>query len=62
MSVAPKLLSVENMSKSYGGVHAVRGVSFQLAAGEILAALSNNRVGGAEYDRAWPERARKTLW
>jgi hypothetical protein len=31
-------------------------------AGEILAALSNDRIGGAEYDRAWPERARKTLW
>jgi PPOX class probable FMN-dependent enzyme len=32
------------------------------SAGEILAALSNHRIGGAEYDRAWPERAGKTLW
>ncbi len=32
------------------------------SAGEILAALSDNRVGGAEYDRAWPERARQTMW
>jgi uncharacterized protein len=31
-------------------------------AGQILAALSDDRVGGAEYDRAWPERARQTLW
>jgi PPOX class probable FMN-dependent enzyme len=30
--------------------------------GQILAALSENRVGGDEYDRAWPERARQTLW
>ena len=30
--------------------------------GEILAALSDNRVGGENYDREWPERARKTLW
>ena len=30
MSIAPTLLSVENLSKSYGGVHAVRGVSFAL--------------------------------
>ncbi len=30
--------------------------------GEILAALSENRVGGADYDRAWADRARKTLW
>jgi uncharacterized protein len=30
--------------------------------GQILAALSGNRLGGAEYDRAWPERARQNLW
>ncbi|MFN0070407.1 MAG: pyridoxamine 5'-phosphate oxidase family protein [Chloroflexota bacterium] len=30
--------------------------------GSILATLSDQRVGGAEYDRAWPERARRTLW
>ncbi len=30
--------------------------------GEILAAMSGERVGGAEYDRAWGERARQTMW
>jgi uncharacterized protein len=30
--------------------------------GEILAEMSEQRVGGAEYDRAWPERARQTMW
>lgn len=30
--------------------------------GQILATLSHERVGGAEYDRSWSERARKTLW
>ena len=30
--------------------------------GQILAAMSENRVGGEEYDRAWPERARGSLW
>jgi PPOX class probable FMN-dependent enzyme len=30
--------------------------------GDILAAMSNDRVGGAEYDRAWGERARQTMW
>ncbi len=30
--------------------------------GEILAAMSGNRVGGAEYDRSWGERARQTMW
>jgi predicted pyridoxine 5'-phosphate oxidase superfamily flavin-nucleotide-binding protein len=31
-------------------------------AGEMLAALSNKREGGAEYDRAWNVRAKETLW
>jgi hypothetical protein len=30
--------------------------------GQILADMSANRVGGEEYDRAWPERARQSLW
>ena len=29
---------------------------------ESLADMSENRVGGEEYDRAWPERARQSLW
>lgn len=32
------------------------------SAGQILAALSADRVGGQEYDRLWPERAKQTLW
>lgn len=30
--------------------------------GGILAAMSEDRVGGQAYDEEWPERARKTLW
>lgn len=30
--------------------------------GQILADLSDNRVGGEAYDREWPERARRSLW
>ena len=30
--------------------------------GQILAALSEDRVGGDIYDREWPERAAKTMW
>jgi len=45
MSAAPTLLSVEDLSKSYGGVHAVRGVSFSLKAGEILALIGLNGAG-----------------
>jgi branched-chain amino acid transport system ATP-binding protein len=39
------LLSVEGLSKSYGGVHAVRNVSFALKAGEILALIGPNGAG-----------------
>lgn len=31
-------------------------------AGEILAALSKERIGGKAYDDAWEARAQKTLW
>jgi PPOX class probable FMN-dependent enzyme len=30
--------------------------------GSILSALTAERVGGADYDRAWPERARNSMW
>lgn len=30
--------------------------------GEILAGMTENQVGGEGYDKAWPERARQTMW
>jgi branched-chain amino acid transport system ATP-binding protein len=42
---AQTLLSVERLSKSYGGVHAVRGVSFTLQPSEILALIGPNGAG-----------------
>lgn len=30
--------------------------------GQILAALTDERVGGEAYDREWPERARQSMW
>lgn len=30
--------------------------------GAVLAFLSDNRVGGEEYDKAWDGRAKETLW
>lgn len=38
-------LAVENISKSFGGVQAVRGVSFAVAAGEMLAMIGPNGAG-----------------
>jgi PPOX class probable FMN-dependent enzyme len=40
--------------------HAARGVV--PSAGEILADLSEARVGGESYDKVWPERAKTSLW
>lgn len=45
MSAPRTLLTVESLTKSYGGVHAVCGVSFSLAAGEILALIGPNGAG-----------------
>jgi uncharacterized protein len=30
--------------------------------GQMLAEMTENRVGGEQYDREWPERARQTMW
>ena len=30
--------------------------------GQMLAEISDHRLGGEEYDRAWPERARNSFW
>jgi branched-chain amino acid transport system ATP-binding protein len=38
-------LAVENLAKSFGGVQALRGVSFALAAGEMLAMIGPNGAG-----------------
>ena len=60
MSMVPTLLSVEGLSKSYGGVHAVRSVSFELRAGEILALIGPNGAGQKHLLRhaQRPEHAR----
>ena len=39
------LLQVQNICKSFGGVQAVRGVSFTLQAGEMLALIGPNGAG-----------------
>ncbi|MBO6783615.1 MAG: pyridoxamine 5'-phosphate oxidase family protein [Alphaproteobacteria bacterium] len=31
-------------------------------AGQIIADLTENRLGGEDYDLAWPERAKASLW
>lgn len=42
---AEPLLAVRNLAKSYGGVHALRDVSFTLEAGQLLAMIGPNGAG-----------------
>lgn len=30
--------------------------------GQILAEISENRLGGEAYDKEWPQRAKRTMW
>jgi branched-chain amino acid transport system ATP-binding protein len=41
----PALLEVNNLKKSFGGVHAVDGVTFNLVPGEMLALIGPNGAG-----------------
>jgi ABC-2 type transport system ATP-binding protein len=43
--VSDAVIQVENLQKSYGDVHALRGVSFEVQAGEVFGLLGPNGAG-----------------
>ena len=44
-------ISVRDLRKSYGGVEAVRGISFEVAAGEVFGLLGPNGAGKTTFLR-----------
>ena len=42
---APSAIEIDRLEKRYGGVPAVRGISFSLARGEVLGLLGGNGAG-----------------
>jgi len=49
MSMVPTLLKVEGLTKSYGGVHAVRGVSLEVGRGEFVAVMGRSGSGKTTF-------------
>ncbi|UCG10853.1 MAG: ATP-binding cassette domain-containing protein, partial [Dehalococcoidia bacterium] len=39
------VLSVEGVSKSFGGIHAIQNVTFEVRAGEVLGLMGPNGAG-----------------
>lgn len=52
MSKKEKLLSVSNLNVAYGNINAVHGVSFDVAAGEIVALIGANGAGKSSILRS----------
>ena len=45
MSATPAMIEVDRLEKHYGDVHAVDGISFKVAEGEIFGLLGHNGAG-----------------
>ena len=56
----PTIIEVEDLSKQYGDVRAVDGISFTVAEGEILGFLGHNGAGKTTTIRMLTGRARPT--
>jgi len=50
--VSETLLSVESLDVRYGAIHALRGVSFEVKAGEIVSLIGSNGAGKSTLLRA----------
>ena len=46
----PAHLAVRGIHKRFGGVHALRGVDFEVARGEVMALVGDNGAGQVHLD------------
>ena len=59
---AERLLIIGVRAREDAGVAASRAAPTMPTPGQILASMSDDKVGGDSYDREWPERARNSMW
>ncbi|MEA2845322.1 MAG: branched-chain amino acid transport system ATP-binding protein, partial [Rhodospirillaceae bacterium] len=43
--MTPTILTIDSLSKNFGGVHAVRSVSLEIPAGRIFSVIGPNGAG-----------------
>lgn len=53
--MAEPILIAQDLQKSFGDTHAVKGISLQVARGEVFGLLGPN---GAGKTRGWPSHSR----
>ena len=60
--IVPALLGLAGITKTFGGIAALRAVDFSLAAGEIHGLVGENGAGKSTLDEDHRRRAPRLPW